>query len=47
MCVCVCFCRITQITYKIFGKKDDLTPEGYIVDKVRERKEERDDRHHL
>lgn len=23
-----------QITYKIFAKKDDLTPEGHVVDKV-------------
>jgi 6-phosphogluconate dehydrogenase len=23
-----------QITYKIFAKKDDLTSDGYIVDKI-------------
>lgn len=29
----VCFFG-PQITYKIFAKKDDLTPEGHVVDKV-------------
>jgi len=25
---------ITQITSKIFAKKDDLTGDGYIIDKI-------------
>lgn len=31
--IVVCAIR-WQITYKIFAKKDDLTPDGFVVDKV-------------